>query len=211
MKKRKLFFLGARQGGAPTRFLTFGHSIENYSFVAECIKGYLRFAFFEFVTGDIEKRVDDLFFSAVCLSVALSEEVRSMEVIGRFNGIIRPEFISLYGEKFTLISDIEPEIQSRGISSTGFIARVNQRVDDYFTSGKTVQELKWLSHGHIGEHTLWSAVAKIFESHGCPPQVINEVAFGNKEMRSKFWSDWLAQQGREAREPLDELLDKVSS
>ena len=186
------------------RFVTIGHSIENYHFDQQCMLGYLRFAFAEHYSDALESRISEAFPAAVALAGAVSFAAQASGCLSRLGGLIGPEHIEQRDSTLYLAPSFEQAAQVREVANPDlFLQQINTAVDVHWDGLAGVTHARWLLHGHVGSEVLWACVGFLARVGGVSMDVTQQIARGNKNERRRWWQDWLSQRTAEDRAPLD--------
>lgn len=195
-----------------SKFVTQGHSIENYHFDVECVIEYLKYSFAEHVTKALIDEVRSKFSALIVCATVLSLRVRDDSCIGRATGLIGHGHISSSGPRVYLDPSFSQACATRQIASAAsIVADVNKAIDAAWQGLDGQDFARWLPHGHIGGETLWSGVAKIALLHGVPGAVADCIARGYQQERERFKSQWLSKAPPAQRFPLDATVQWLHS
>jgi len=193
------------------RFVTLGHSIENYFFDIECVKEYLKFAFSEYVSPQLISELEERFESILVLATVLSVKIRNDACISRSGSLIDISHLSYQDWRYYLAPSFGAACVVRAIATAGtMVAEVNAAIDAAWDRLHTNAALRWLPHGHIGDDVLWACVAHIALATGVPGAVANDIAQGHKRDRERFKAQWLSKAQAE-KAPLDQSVDWLHS
>lgn len=191
----------------PNRFVTQGHSIENYHFDCECIIRYLRFAAAEQYSEHLETQIQQGYALAVALAGAVSFEAQSQGMLNRLRDLIGPEHIEFHDDGFHLAESFESAAQARELAGPNvFRERVNASAKGAWRELGAASHGRWLLHGHVGSDVLWACVGHMCHLCGLPSEIVRQVARGNKSERRRWWQDWLATRSPDHRIPLDSVI-----
>lgn len=190
------------------RFVTTGHSIENYNFDSECAVEFVKYIIPEYISADLLSVLQSMFNAVLVFATVLSLKVREDACIGRCAGLITPSHIEIRGDRIYLDHSFGPACAGRGFgSSAGIVADTNAAIDATWASLAGRSCAQWLPHGHIGEEILWCAIAKLALLAGVPAKVTREIAHGNKKELERFKAQWLSKISPSRRQPLDDAID----
>lgn len=194
------------------RFITIGHSIENYHFDIDCVVDFLKYTFPEHVSAALVANIQDAFNAILVFATVLSLKIRDDSCITRCGGLVDPAHIAIIDGRVYLDANFGAACAQRGIASAAtLVDETNFAVDAAWQelSGKSFTQ--WLPHGHIGEEILWSAVAKVATLAGVPAEVTRAIAHANKKDRDRFKAQWLSKLGAAKRAPLDDAVDWLNA
>lgn len=200
---------------APTqghaRFVTLGHSIENYNFDRDCILRYLRFGFAEYFSAALEEIITVHYDACLALAGALSFIAQSDGTLSRLGGLLEHQHIERQGTALVLAHGFDAAAAVREISQPeAFRQRVNAATEGWQELIKT-QHARWVLHGHIGAETIWACVGHLALASGLPVEIARQITRGNKNERRRFWNEWIATAGTvESRAPLDQAIKWLS-
>ena len=196
----------------PNRFVTFGHSIENYYFEFECVREYLKYAFAEHVTAGFLSTLENAFAALLVLATVLTIRMRDDQAIARCNGLIHHSHFENRNQRFYLNATFGHACNARGIAvGNTIVTNVNADVDTAWDRLHADTSLKWLPHGHIGDDVMWAAIAHIAYASGVPQHVADDISRGHKRDRERFNAQWLSKALPEKRRPLDESVEWLHS
>lgn len=190
------------------RFVTTGHSIENYSFDCECVTEFLKYAFPEYVTAELLVEIKSKFCAMLVFATVVSLKIRDDACIGRANGMVSLSHIEMKNDRFYLDSSFGEACALRDIPSHGsIVVEANLAIDAAWADLHDQMFTQWLPHGHIGEELLWSGVGKVAHAQGISLEVVKEIAHGHKKERERFKTQWLSKAAQQKRTPLDEVVE----
>ena len=194
------------------RFITTGHSIENYHFDIECAVEFLKYTFPEHVSAALLAKLQETFNAMLVFATVLSLKIRDDSCIGRCGGLVDPAHIAIRDGRVYLDANFGTACAARGIASAATLAaETNLAVDAAWTELNGKSFTQWLPHGHIGEEILWSAVAKVALLTGVPVEVTQVIAHGHKKERDRFKAQWLSKLAAARRAPLDDAVDWLNA
>jgi hypothetical protein len=193
--------------------VTMGHSIENYHFQPDCFLDYLRYAFAEHYSGEVEGSVRRHFPSAVALAGAFTCQARDSSCIARLSGLISSVHIELSGNgRFYLAHNaISPMSIRLGGDASSFVADVNTAVDSHWSALSTNTNARWVLHGHIGSEVLWACIGLASTMAGVPANIGEQIAKGFQAERRRCCFSWLSRVPPCDKEPLDQAVDWLLS
>ena len=196
-----------------TAFVTIGHSIENYHFHPDCFVDYLRFAFAEHFSAEVEASVRNRFANAVALAGAVSCLARDTQCLTRISGLIGSTHIELtpVGTFYLTNGLVGPLAARGGVDATTFVAQVNAAVDTHWAALSNNQDSRWVLHGHVGSEVIWACVGLAAISAGVSAEVGERIARGFQSERQRCWLTWLSRVNPELRKPLDQAIDLLLS
>lgn len=190
------------------RFITTGHSLENYNFDIECAVEFLKYTFAEHISAALLAELQAKFSAMLVFATVLSLKIRDESCIGRCAGLINPSHIEVRNDRAYLDACFGAACAGRNVASSAHIvATTNAAIDAAWTDLEGNGFTQWLPHGHIGEEILWSAIAKVALLAGVPVEVTNEIAHGYKKERERFKAQWLSKLAPARRQPLDEAIE----
>lgn len=196
----------------PMRYVSMGHSIENYSFSVTCVIDYLKHFGGDVASADNVDRIVQEFPSILSFATAVSETCSRREVITRFCGIVQLQHLQFVTPTWSFSESLVPALTSRHIDDPlNFVAEVNHRFVEKWLHKAGEQEIALLSHGHIGEMLVWACCGKLLEYNGVNTATCAEFAYGRRDERRRFWHNWLANLPSDQRAPLAELLLDASA
>ncbi|OCO99484.1 hypothetical protein BC374_18340 [Ensifer sp. LC13] len=194
------------------RFVSIGHSIENYSFSSDCVIAYLKHFGSEVGTEEVFDKIRGQMGDILSLCAAFSEVARRRSIITRCDSIVRLDDVILKGDSFELSTNLMAQLSARGIGDgSSFIADVNICKSTKWKTPKMRKKVEFLAHGHIGENLMWVCCAKLLEISGVERKKCEDVAFGRKDERRRFWYSWLTNTHPESRSPIDKVLELAGS
>lgn len=190
-----------------TRYLTLGHSIENYQFVLECVTAYCAHFGSGFLTDEVREVIASSFSELLFFSAAYSSAVRQRSAITRCGDALRLADISWDGSKFSISGGFPAVLASRGIQNAGtFVADVEVGYSSIWNNSPLREKAYLYAHGHLGESIIWIGVAVAARSVGIDPAVCEEFAFGRRDERQRFCQSWLTTAEADHISPLPELF-----
>lgn len=190
------------------RFITIGHSLENYHFDIEYATEFLKYTFPEHVSAALLTRLHVQFSAILVFATVLSLKLRDESCIGRCSGLIDMPHISLRNERVYLDATYGSACATRGVPVSGsIVADTNAAIDLAWAHLDGKEFTQWLPHGHIGEELIWSAVAKIALSVGVPAGMAKEMVHGHKKERERFKAQWLSKIDTARRAPLGDAIE----
>lgn len=194
------------------RFITLGHSIENYHFEADCAKEYLKFGFSEHLTAPVLGDIDSKFIAVLVLATVVSIKLRDDAHITRCQGLIDMTHLKYENNRYYLHSSFGVACGGRSIENSAIlVAEINSAIDTAWSHLHDDAALKWIPHGHIGTDVIWAGVAHIARDAGMAAEVVLEIARGHKKNKELFKAHWLSQLPPSERVPLDESVSWVQS
>ena len=198
---------------SPSAFVTMGHSIENYHFQSDCFLDYLRYAFAEHYSCEVEESVRRHFPGAVALAGSFTCQARDSSTITRLSGLISSVHIELSGNgRFYLAHNAISPISIRlGGDASSFVAEVNTAVDSHWSALSTNTNSRWVLHGHIGSEVLWACVGLASTMAGVPANIGEQIAKGFQAERRRCCFSWLSRVPPCDKEPLDQVVDWLLS
>lgn len=201
---------------SPSAFVTMGHSIENYHFQPDCFLDYLRYAFAEHYSGEVEESVRRHFPSAVALAGAFTCEARDSSCIARLSGLISSVHIELSelsgnGRFYLAHNAISPMSIRLGGDASSLVADVNAAVDSHWSELSTNTNARWVLHGHIGSEVLWACIGLASTMAGVPANIGEQIAKGFQAERRRCCFSWLSRVPPCDKEPLDQAVDWLLS
>ncbi|CAL4869280.1 hypothetical protein MMA231_03572 (plasmid) [Asticcacaulis sp. MM231] len=189
------------------RITSSGHSIENYSFYSQFILEYIAHFGSGTLTPNLQTQVQSSFADVLNLAAAFSEISRRRNAITRCCDVMQLGDVTWDGSKFILATTLVPRLRARQIvDPAGFVNDVMHAYTTKWSAAPWAQESHWHTHGHIGEMTIWVAIAAIAAYVGVPNAQCDELAFGRKDERRRFWHTWLMKVGTAALSPMDQAL-----
>ncbi len=190
------------------KFITLGHSIENYNFESECLKEYIRFHFAEYATDGLFSALDARVPALLVLAAVLSLKLRDESQLSRVGGMVDPSHLRWTNERYYLDDVFSSACAARSlICADTIVSSVNGGVDKVWNKLHGAHTTKWLPHGHIGTDVLWAGAGHVAYSFGFPANLVGELARGGKKQRELFQAQWLSKEVSSKREPLDATLD----
>lgn len=194
------------------RFITTGHSLENYHFDVECASEFLKYSFPEHVSALLLRELQEKFSAILVFATVLSLRIRDESCIGRCAGVIDPSHIEVRDNRVYLQGSFGAACVRRSIpSSATIVAATNAAIDAAWSSLEGKDFTQWLPHGHIGEECLWSAISRVALAAGVPAEVAREIAHGHKAERARFKANWLSKASVTRRSPLDSAIEWLHS
>lgn len=198
--------------GHPIRYVSMGHSVENYSFAINCIIDYLKHFGGDVARADNVELIFRWFPSVLSFAVAVSETCFRRGVITRFGGIVQLQHLQFVAPSWSFSGSFVQALASRDINDPlDFVDEVNRRFVEKWLQKSGEREIALLSHGHIGEMLVWACCGKLLEHNGVNSATCAELAYGRKDERRRFWHNWLANLPSDHRAPLAELLLDAST
>lgn len=194
------------------RFVTLGHSIENYHFEADCAKEYIKYFFAEHVSAQVLEAIDARFHALLVLATVVTLKIRDDACISKSGGLFDMTHFSFIDKRYYLDPSFGAACRARQIASAPtIVADINTAVDQVWDALYGNAVVKWLPHGHIGNDIVWTGVAHIVHAAGVPIAIASDVAFSNKKERERFQAQWLSKVSPERRIPLDISVDWLHS
>ena len=194
------------------RYITVGHSIENYCFDMDLVLQYLQHSFPEHYNEPFAEVINARWLGLLMLVAITSQVAHAHNVISKCNGIFRFEHLNFSGERCYMDASFEQVCANRKMACPDTILReINEGIDAAWARLSVVPYLKWLPHGHIGNELLWIALGKIALSVGVNTAVAGEIAFGRRDEFGRFQASWLCGRPPEDRVPLDDSVDWILS
>lgn len=196
----------------PQRFVTIGHSIENYIFDSECVCEFLKYLLPDVMTSGLLNEVRSRFDSILLLAAIASLKIRDIGCLGRSDGLVRMTDVQFRGDRVYLLPSFGVSCAGRQIScASSIVSEVNSAVDlvwdDLFRKDYT----KWLSHGHLGDDFIWACVARTMLDKGVEQNTAREIGVGFKGEKSRFKAQWLSKVSEDKRPPLDDAVEWLYS
>lgn len=192
----------------PPAFVTHGHSLESYHFDADCVIGYLKFAFAEHVNAQVSDAVRGRFESMLRLATLVSLHAKECSCLTRCGGLFNLQHVRYDGGHYCLTDDFVAACLEREIAEPEILlGRVNAAVLGTRDAYCGVEETKWIAHGHIGSEILWVCVADTVASFSGSSDVGERIACSSQKERMRFFSDWLSKADANKRKPLDETVE----
>jgi hypothetical protein len=192
----------------PNRFVTLGHSIENYHFDFDCAKEYLKFAFAEHVGAQLFAVLESRFTALLVLAAILTLKLRDDQNISRSASLIDVPHLAYRNDRYYLEPSFGIACGGRAIATSAtIVADVNAAIDAAWDKLRLDATIKWLPHGHIGDDILWTGVAHSAQACGIPAEITAGIAHGHKKDRERFKSQWLSKVHPDKRVPLDQSVD----
>ena len=194
------------------RFITQGHSIENYHLDVECAKEYLKYAFAGTVNAQIFQAVESRFPAILVLATVLSLKIREDACLSRSAGLFDISHLAYGNERYHLDAAFAAPCAARQfVSAATIVADVNQGIDAAWDRLHAHAGLKWRPHGHVGDEITWVGVAHAALEAGISQDVANEIAHGRKRDRERFKAQWLSKSDVANRVPLDVTIEWLHS
>lgn len=195
-------------GQQANRFVTTGHSLENYHFHVECAIEFLKYTFPEHISAALLTEVQRCFSAILVFATVLSLKIRDDSFISRCAGLVAPSHIEIRNDRVYLDVSFGAACATRNVpSSASIVADTNAAIDVAWAHLADKDFTQWLPHGHIGEDILWSAIAKVALLAGLPVKVTGEIAHGHRKERERFKAQWLSKASPLRRSPLDSAVD----
>lgn len=192
----------ARQ--SPNRFVTAGHSIENYYFHPEALLCYLRHFFPENYGPQLEERVRSAFPAMLALAGALSFVANAEGLLSRMCGLLTHTCIDLEGDAVILAPAFNAAAVARGVPDPDNVRlRTNRSAMADWNGLARRSHACWILHGHVGSDVLWACVGRLAMACGIEAEKCERIARGDRRERDRCWQDWLAVNGRARLAPLD--------
>jgi hypothetical protein len=175
------------------RFVTIGHSTENYHFDVECAKEFLKYAVPEHMSTAVLDAIESRFPAIIAFAAVFWLKVRDDSCISRCAGLITPSHIDIRNDRVYLNPSFAAACAGRQFSSAASIVLdTNLAIDGAWADLVGKDFTRWLPHGHIGDEMLWCGVAKVAMLHGVAEEVCNEIAHGYKKELERFKAQWLS-------------------
>jgi hypothetical protein len=184
-------------------FTTVGHSVENYFFRSSAFESYLRAFHAENISARYTLDFHNNFNAAVGLANAYSLVLRKYGLITRGDGLISRQFIVWNGSRYGINSEITSAYAGRKVEFPAeLVTMVNDNVELYFGRHPAVEPGRWLCHGHLGEQIIWACAAHLAEHHGMPREICEKIERGSKDVKFKFFSDYVTRESLDSSAPL---------
>lgn len=189
------------------RFVTLGHSIENYIFDSKCVVEFLKYLLPGEITASILDEVESRFDSILLLAAVVSIKIRDAGCLGRAEGMVRLADIQFEDDRFYLAENFGSSCAGRQIScASSIVSDVNSAVDFVWSDLFRKDYTKWLPHGHLGDDIIWACVARTALDKGISSNIAREIETGYKGEKSRFKAQWLSTVAEEKRIPLDQAV-----
>lgn len=189
-------------------FVTIGHSVENYYYDPDYITSYLRFNHSEHLSARLEKSIQDRFDAILKLSAAASIQLQNRQYLGRASNVIKRSLISFQEGLYSINNDAIHPMTERGIEGAqDIIIAINTQTSTPHNGSNA----RWLAHGHIGSEIIWSCIAHLMAENGISGEILNEVEFGRKDQKEKYFHEWLSRSAPDLRTPLDTAIAWLSA
>jgi hypothetical protein len=192
---------------AHTKVKTFGHSIENYFFEPSMLLSLLRRQLAGQVTPGILRLIEEQFTDICSIALAYSLAAKDLQLISRLSGLLSRRYVTFHDSHFQLDAEFSRCIESRGVHpeiAKQFIHTARAIQQKIGERALPVETMKWASHGHLGNETIWACVAKMLEVFGVEAGACEQVERGMQADKLKHGADALAISQNERR-PLDWL------
>lgn len=190
------------------RFITTGHSLENYHFDVDCAIEFLKYTFPEHLSAPLLSEIHSKFSAILVFATVLCLKIRDESCIGRCAGLVDTSHVDLKNDRIYLDMSFGAACAGRNVSSSAsIVADTNTAIDLAWEHLDGKHFTQWLPHGHIGEEILWSAVSKVAILAGVPVEVAREIAHGHRKERERFKAQWLSKIGPTRRSPLDSAVE----
>ncbi len=196
------------------RFVTLGHSIENYHFNVDCAIDYLKYAFPEPISNSskVLSALRERFPAIIVFAIILSLVMREDECLVKSDALIDTSHLAYKNNRYYLAQPFAEACANRRIINAETVAnRVNDAIDAAWDALCLEPTIHWLPHGHLGNDVIWACVGHMAAEFGVSPQIAHEIAHGRKKDRNQFFADWLSKLPRESKAPLDSALDWLYS
>jgi hypothetical protein len=189
-------------------FTTIGHSVENYFFRSIAFESYLRAFHAENLSARYTIDFHNNFNAAVGLANAYSLVLRKHGLIARGDGLISRRFISWNGSRYKIKAEIASAYAGRKVEFLAeLVTMVNDNVELYFGRHAAVEPGRWLCHGHLGEQVIWACAAHLAEHHGMPNEICEKIERGSKDLKFKFFSDYVSKESPDRSAPLKTAVE----
>lgn len=192
------------------RFVTTGHSIENYSFNQEFAIEFVKYIAPEYVSSVFISKIRESFEHIIILAGATSLTARNYSCLGKFSGIFHFDHIDIKNEAFYLSPAFSSACIDRNITSYPTMAdEINKYIDNVWSQLSDKSCLQWIPHGHIGEDIVWCSIGKIASRCGIPPAIVEEISRGHRKERTRFKAQWLSKVDSNHCTPLDKAIEWI--
>lgn len=193
------------QGG--NEFSTYGHSIENYNFNIEYVVGYIKYMHASIITKNLFDEIYDNFHKIILLAVVVSHELSKYGCFGKCDRVLDLFSIDRC-ENFLINASLVEKLKNRGVLiDDAFIKNVNTFIENNCTNILSIERLRWVAHGHVGQDIIWACVGRIALDCGISHDDAVCISRGNKTEKFRFFSEWLSKLPNEKRIPFDDVVD----
>lgn len=177
------------------RYVTSGHSLENYSFNIEFVLHYLHHFGAEVATPEVIGSVSGNFPEAVLYAAAFSEAVRESKCISRCTSIFDVCDFSFVNGRVQSLPSLGQKLESRGIAAESIIEAAEGKYLGKWHEDRLATNAFLAAHGHLGENIIWSLVGLFAQNSGASCEIAREVASGRRDERRRLWHTWLVESG----------------
>lgn len=184
-------------------FVTRGHSIENYWFSADAIISFLQHSVPTSITAAFLHDLNHRFPSITLFSAAFSIAAKEGGVITRLDDLLEHIDIEIYEDGFRLKHEFNNKLLERR-SEFNMAAACNYQLTILQT--QSVEFLRWICHGHLGEQAIRACVARIALDSGIDQQTVANIERGDKHGKFRHDSKYITTYSRETVAPLNDLL-----
>jgi len=196
-------------------YRTIGHSIENYLIEFEMYVDYIKKSYSHAVSIDFLEDVTRAFPAALLFSYAYSVACQQASCISRCDRLLSSSHIGLEGGRFCLNDQFLDDLRSRGIPELDL-----NRFEEIFKSisempmpktSTDAADLKWNSHGHLGQSAVWVCIAHVAKQNGFSAIEVTEIERGRRNEKLQHFAHMLAKDGSFERIPLESLVQWATS
>lgn len=177
------------------RYVTSGHSIENYSFVIDFVIHYLHHFGGQVATPSVCKAVSKLFPEAIFYAASFSEVARAAQCLTRCDNVFDVSDFCLIGDKVHALPSLTAKLQARGVNGAEILSRVERNYAGKWRDLRLATNAQMVCHGHLGECIIWNLVGLFAISAGVTLPQARELALGRKDERRRSWYTWLIESG----------------
>ncbi len=189
------------------RLTTAGHSIENYGFCREFITAYMAHFGCDLCTSEKITSVSDACPALFRFAAALSQVARDHSSIGRCRDILRICDVDWNGNRFSLNPGFLTQLIQRQVNGAEyFISDVENEQLIWWNRPPFNQESRWHAHGHIGEMAIWAGIGRLLLDLGVDELICDELAYGRKDEKRRYWHTWILSQSTDSMKPLDSVF-----
>ena len=120
--------------------------------------------------------------------------------------------ISWDTNQFLANEKLDQALGVRTVFSTSPIhQQINENLRNLVTCSYDVDVSRWITHGHLGEQSLWACIANLALEFGVSNDISSKIERGSKEIRFKHAVDFLSKETLNQSIPMKNLIDWLES